>query len=80
MATQLTTFVNNVLQVTNGVGVTVATILIIWGTFQFMIASQGSTHQAERGKTAIIAAIVGLMIIVGINALVSVIKSIVPTA
>jgi hypothetical protein len=52
----------NLLDIGLGVGVTVAAFFVMWGAFLSMSAG-GSPHQMERGKSAIVNALVGLAIV-----------------
>jgi hypothetical protein len=52
----------NLLDIGLGVGVTVAAFFVMWGAFLYMSAG-GSPHQMERGKSAIVNALVGLAIV-----------------
>ena len=52
----------NLLNIGLGVGVTVAAFFVMWGAFLYMSAA-GSPHQMERGKSAIVNALVGLAIV-----------------
>lgn len=52
----------NLLNIGLGVGVTVAAFFIMWGAFLYMSAG-GSPHQMERGKMAIVNALVGLAVV-----------------
>jgi hypothetical protein len=52
----------NLLNIGLGVGVTVAAFFVMWGAFLYMSAA-GSPHQMERGKSAMINALVGLAVV-----------------
>ncbi len=52
----------NLLTIGLGVGVTVAAFFVMWGAFLYMSAA-GSPHQMERGKSAIVNALVGLAVV-----------------
>jgi len=52
----------NLLDIGLGVGVTIAAFFVMWGAFLYMSAA-GSPHQMERGKSAIVNALVGLAIV-----------------
>ena len=45
-----------------GVGAAVAAFFVMWGAFLYMSAA-GSPHQMERGKSAIVNALVGFSIV-----------------
>ena len=52
----------NLLNIGLGVGVTVSAFFVMWGAFLYMSAA-GSPHQMERGKSAIVNALVGLAVV-----------------
>ena len=56
------TLFNNLLTIGTGVAVTVAAFFLMWGAFVYMSAA-GSPHQMERGKSAIVNALVGFSIV-----------------
>ncbi len=53
---------NNLLNLGMGVAVTVSAFFLLWGAFIYMSAA-GSPHQMERGKSAIVNALVGFSIV-----------------
>ena len=48
--------------IVEGVGAAVAAFFVMWGAFLYMSAA-GSPHQMERGKSAIVNALVGFSIV-----------------
>ncbi|HET8627692.1 MAG TPA: hypothetical protein VFL91_09750 [Thermomicrobiales bacterium] len=59
------------------IGVAVAVFYAIWGGYLIM-SSGGSPRQMESGKMAIVHAIVGLVIVLGANWLITMVKAAVP--
>jgi hypothetical protein len=64
----------NLLNIGVGVAVTVAAFFLCWGAFMYMSAG-GSPHQMERGKTAMINAIAGLVIVLSARLIAGMIQS-----
>ncbi|MCC6178236.1 MAG: hypothetical protein IT305_23275 [Chloroflexi bacterium] len=62
MMEQINTLFENLLNIGMGVGAAVAAFFVMWGAFLYMSAA-GSPHQMERGKTAIVNALVGFSIV-----------------
>ena len=62
----LNNFFTAVVGVGTGVGVTIATFFILWGAYQYMTA-EGNVRRMERGKTAIVNALIGLGIVIMAN-------------
>ena len=59
---QINTLFGNLLNIGLGVGAAVAAFFVMWGAFLYMSAA-GSPHQMERGKAAIVNALVGFSIV-----------------
>lgn len=73
----LNSFFTAVVGVGTGVGVTVATFFILWGAYYYMTA-EGNVRRMERGKTAIVNALVGLGIVIIANIIATAIQSALP--
>ena len=58
----INTIFTNLLNIGVGVGVTVAAFFLMWGAYQYMAAG-GNPHRMEDGKTAMVNAGVGLVIV-----------------
>ncbi len=62
-----------------GIGLAVSVFFLMWGGYLIM-SSGGSTRQMESGKGAIIHAIIGLVIVIAANAIMTAIKSYIPAS
>ncbi len=71
---QINTLFNNLIDIGTGVGVAVAAFFVMWGAFLYMSAA-GSPHQMERGKAAIVNALVGLAIVLMARVIAGMIQS-----
>jgi len=71
---QINTLFNNLLNVGLGVAVAVSAFFVMWGAFMYMSAG-GSPHQMERGKAAIVNALVGLAIVLMARVIAGMIQS-----
>jgi hypothetical protein len=65
---------SNLLNIGLGVAVTVAAFFLMWGAFLYMSAA-GSPHQMERGKSAMVNAIAGLVIVLSARVIAGMIQS-----
>jgi hypothetical protein len=59
---QINTLFENLLNIGMGVGAAVAAFFVMWGAFLYMSAA-GGPHQMERGKSAIVNALVEFSIV-----------------
>src|SRR5258707_8469668 len=73
----LNNFFTAVVGVGTGVGVTIATFFILWGAYQYMTA-EGNVRRMERGKTAIVNALIGLGIVIMANIIAVAVQSALP--
>lgn len=73
----LNTFFTAVVGVGTGVGVTIATFFILWGAYHYMTA-EGNVRRMERGKTAIVNALIGLGIVIIANIVAAAVQSALP--
>ena len=64
----------NLLTIGTAVGVTVAAFFLMWGGYLYMSAG-GNPRQMERGKEAIVNALIGLAIVLAANTIASMIRS-----
>jgi hypothetical protein len=71
---QINTLFNNLIDIGTGVGVAVAAFFVMWGAFLYMSAA-GNPHQMERGKAAIVNALVGLAIVLMARVIAGMIQS-----
>ena len=58
----ISTVFTNLLNIGVAVGVTVAAFYLMWGAYMYM-SSGGNPHSMEQGKSAMVNAIVGLVIV-----------------
>jgi hypothetical protein len=77
LQTTLINFFNAAVGVGTGVGVTLATFFILWGAYNYMTA-EGNVRRMERGKTAIVNALIGLGIVIIANIIAAAIRSALP--
>ena len=63
----------NLLTIGTAVGVTVAAFFLMWGGYLYMSAG-GNPRQMERGKEAIVNALIGLAIVLAANTIASMIR------
>ena len=68
------TLFNNLLTIGTAVGVTVAAFFLMWGAYLYMSAG-GNPRQMERGKEAMVNALIGLVIVLAANTIAGMIKS-----
>ena len=68
------TLFNNLLTIGTAVGVTVAAFFLMWGAYLYMSAG-GNPRQMERGKEAMVNALIGLVIVLAANTIAAMIKS-----
>ena len=71
--TAITSLFTNILNIGTGVAVVVASVYIMWGAFIYM-SSSGSPRQMETGKSAILNAIFGLVIVLAARAIAAMIQ------
>lgn len=71
---QINTLFDNLLTIGLGVGAAVAAFFVMWGAFLYMSAA-GSPHQMERGKAAIVNALVGFSIVLMAKVIAGMIQS-----
>ena len=71
---QINTLFDNLLTIGLGVGAAVTAFFVMWGAFLYMSAA-GSPHQMERGKTAMLNAIFGLVVVLSARVIASMIQS-----
>ena len=71
---QINTLFDNLLTIGLGVGLAVAAFFVMWGAFLYMSAA-GSPHQMERGKAAIVNALVGFSIVLMAKVIAGMIQS-----
>ena len=71
---QINTLFDNLLTIGLGVGAAVAAFFVMWGAFLYMSAA-GSPHQMERGKAAIMNALVGFSIVLMAKVIAGMIQS-----
>lgn len=67
-------FVQSILGLMTGVGITVGTIFLVWGAYQYMAAS-GNPRQMERGKASMLGALAGLAIVLGANTVIGIVQT-----
>ena len=79
MTGTLAPFVTNIENILTGIVLGVATIFLILGAFQYM-AAMGNQRGVERGKTAMIAALAGYAIVVGVKVITTIIDAAVKAA
>ncbi|MCL5107369.1 MAG: pilin [Chloroflexi bacterium] len=70
----INTLFTNLLNIGLGAAVTVAAFFLMWGAFVYMSAA-GSPHQMERGKSAMVNAIAGLVIVLSARIIAGMIQS-----
>lgn len=70
----INTLFTNLLNIGLGVAVTVASFYLMWGAFMYMSAS-GSPHAMERGKSAMLNALMGLAIVLAARVIAGMIQS-----
>jgi hypothetical protein len=63
----------NLLTIGTAVGVTVAAFFLMWGGYLYMSAG-GNPRQMERGKEAIVNALIGLAIVLAANTIAGMIR------
>lgn len=71
---QINKLFENLLNIGLGVGVTVAAFFVMWGAFLYMSAG-GSPHQMERGKSAMVNALVGLAVVLMARVIAEMVKT-----
>lgn len=70
----INTLFTNLLNIGVGVAVTVGAFYLMWGAFIYMSAS-GSPHAMERGKSAMLNALMGLAIVLSARIIAGMIQS-----
>jgi hypothetical protein len=70
----INTLFTNLLNIGTGVAVTVAAFFLMWGAFLYMSAA-GNPHQMERGKSAMVNALAGLVIVLSARVIAGMIQS-----
>lgn len=74
MQTTLQTLFTNLLTIGTAVGVTVAAFFLMVGAYLYMSAG-GNPRQMERGKEAMVNALIGLVIVLAASTIAGMIKS-----
>ena len=64
----------NLLTIGTAVGVTVAAFFLMWGGYLYMSAG-GNPRQMERGKEAMVNALIGLVIVLAANTIAGMVRT-----
>ena len=64
---------NNLLNIGLGIAVTVAAFFLMIGAFQYMTAA-GSPHQLEKGRSAMVNALFGLVVVLSARVIASLVQ------
>lgn len=77
VSTSFTTFVTNIRTILSDAGLAMAGVCILIGAFSYML-SAGNTRGIERAKLAMLGAVLGFAVVVGVNTITTLVTSLVP--